>query len=415
MINVGGDASDRSYRYKMPALVTKIEGRGNGIKTVVVNMADVAKALRCNPAYTTKYFGIELGAQTKWTEEKERAVVNGAHQTNDMQAILTRFIAKFILCAGCGLPEIKREVKRGTIRTDCAACGAANEIGGNHKLIGYIVKNAGDTSKKKKKKEKKEKKEDKKKKDKKKKAKRKERSDDENSGDEKGEPGAEKEEPDAPNSSKSSEPTWYADTSAEAQEARKHAEMNTMKRVNREVDAILASARLENAERSPTTLFKVFMASAPEGTVRSVAEIQSEAQRLQIAHSLDETKLIKTLIEALIDTSDLKAVPAQFTKHAGILALYTSRGASQLLQCLEEFVGVIEPGLLQRIPIILKNLFDAEVLTDEAIISWYEMPPENSWLVNKTVSAKVRQHAAPLVSWLQEVDEDDEEEDEEEE
>lgn len=415
MINVGGDASDRSYRYKMPALVTKIEGRGNGIKTVVVNMADVAKALRCDPAYTTKYFGIELGAQTKWTEEKERAVVNGAHQTNDMQAILTRFIAKFILCAGCGLPEIKMEVKRGTIRTDCAACGASNEIGGAHKLIGYIVKNAGD-SKKKKKKDKKEKK-----KDKKKKGKRKERdpSDDENSGDEKGEPAAEKTEPaavPAARSSKSSEPTaWYADTSAEAQEARKQAELNTMKKINREVDAILANARLENAERSPTTLFKVFMASAPEGTVRSVAEIQSEAQRLQIAHSLDETKLIKTLIEALIDTSDLKAVPAQFTKHAEILALYTTRGASQLLQCLEEFVGVIEPGLLQRIPIILKNLFDAEVLTDEAIISWYDMPPENSWLVNKTVSAKVRQHAAPLVSWLQEVDEDDEEEDEEEE
>ena len=97
MLNIGGDQSDRSYRYKMPPLVTKIEGRGNGIKTVIVNMADVAKALHTDPAYTTKFFGIELGAQTKWTEEKERAVVNGPHQTKDMQVILTRFIAKFIL------------------------------------------------------------------------------------------------------------------------------------------------------------------------------------------------------------------------------------------------------------------------------------------------------------------------------
>lgn len=29
----------------MPVLETKIEGRGNGIKTVIPNMADIAKAL----------------------------------------------------------------------------------------------------------------------------------------------------------------------------------------------------------------------------------------------------------------------------------------------------------------------------------------------------------------------------------
>lgn len=37
--------SDMFYRYKMPKLMAKVEGKGNGIKTVIVNMVDIAKAL----------------------------------------------------------------------------------------------------------------------------------------------------------------------------------------------------------------------------------------------------------------------------------------------------------------------------------------------------------------------------------
>ena len=80
MMNIGGDQNDSSYRYKMPSLTTKIEGRGNGIKTVITNMVDISKALHCDPAYPTKFFGIELGAQSKFNEETDRAIVNGAHQ-----------------------------------------------------------------------------------------------------------------------------------------------------------------------------------------------------------------------------------------------------------------------------------------------------------------------------------------------
>jgi Domain found in IF2B/IF5 len=54
MMNIGGDQHDTSYRYKMPRMVTKVEGRGNGIKTVIVNMVDIAKALHVDPAYPTK-------------------------------------------------------------------------------------------------------------------------------------------------------------------------------------------------------------------------------------------------------------------------------------------------------------------------------------------------------------------------
>lgn len=44
-VNVNRNVSDAFYRYKMPRLMAKVEGKGNGIKTVIVNMAEVAKAI----------------------------------------------------------------------------------------------------------------------------------------------------------------------------------------------------------------------------------------------------------------------------------------------------------------------------------------------------------------------------------
>jgi hypothetical protein len=45
MINVNRQTNDMFYRYKMPKLLAKVEGTGNGIKTVVVNATAIAKAL----------------------------------------------------------------------------------------------------------------------------------------------------------------------------------------------------------------------------------------------------------------------------------------------------------------------------------------------------------------------------------
>lgn len=37
-VNIPRSINDEYYRYKMPILQTKIEGKGNGLRTVIVNM-----------------------------------------------------------------------------------------------------------------------------------------------------------------------------------------------------------------------------------------------------------------------------------------------------------------------------------------------------------------------------------------
>ena len=53
LINIG-PSDDPAYRYKMPKLQSKTEGRGNGIKTILVNPKEVAAALNRPASYLPK-------------------------------------------------------------------------------------------------------------------------------------------------------------------------------------------------------------------------------------------------------------------------------------------------------------------------------------------------------------------------
>ncbi|CAK8542676.1 unnamed protein product [Lathyrus sativus] len=147
--NIGaGNSDDAFYRYKMPRMITKIEGRGNGIKTNIVNMVDIAKALARPAAYTTKYFGCELGAQSKFDEKTGTSHVNGAHDTPKLAGLLENFIKKYVQCYGCGNPETEILITRNQmIQLKCAACGFVSDVDMRDKLTTFIIKNPPETKK----------------------------------------------------------------------------------------------------------------------------------------------------------------------------------------------------------------------------------------------------------------------------
>merc|ERR1711924_411704 len=142
IINIAGAQAidDPEYRYKMPRIIGKVEGRGNGIKTAIPNMVDVASSLHRPPGEVTKFFGCELGAQTTYNDDTEQAIVNGAHETRVLQDKLSVYIEKFVLCPACKLPETSYKIKSEIIYHNCLACGAREMCDMQHKLTTYILK-----------------------------------------------------------------------------------------------------------------------------------------------------------------------------------------------------------------------------------------------------------------------------------
>ena len=130
------DTKDPHYRYKMPKLTVKLEGAGNGKKTVITNLTRIAHALRRPPSYLIKYFGYELGSIVN----QDLYVVNGEHDADKLLNLLYEFIFKFVLCGKCKNPQTSLTVSKKQIRQKCIACGYKSDIPNTlHKLTTYII------------------------------------------------------------------------------------------------------------------------------------------------------------------------------------------------------------------------------------------------------------------------------------
>jgi len=209
---------------------------------------------------------------------------------------------------------------------------------------------------------------------------------------------------------KDDEGEWFSDTSKEAQEARRQAEIEEMKNISK-AEAVLAN--VDNKIDDPIQLLRIFLSKK-----RDVSEIVSELRRVQLARGVDDTQRLKIFLESLINADDPAKVPAALVSQANVLqklAASDKNFGSVLISCLEEMVGVTHPKLLSRIPHILQALYEADVLSEDSILSWANAPPEAAWIVKKEVAISVRKKAEPFIQWLKNAEEDGEGDDEEEE
>lgn len=75
MIPIPRTVADPSYRYKMPLLETRFEGKGVGVKTNLINLPSISKSLQVPVDYVLKFLSYDLGLQTH-TKKQNGVIVS---------------------------------------------------------------------------------------------------------------------------------------------------------------------------------------------------------------------------------------------------------------------------------------------------------------------------------------------------
>ncbi|GLB40242.1 putative protein with domain at the C-termini of GCD6, eIF-2B epsilon, eIF-4 gamma and eIF-5 [Lyophyllum shimeji] len=407
VVNIRRDVDDKFYRYRMPLLETKIEGKGNGIKTVVPNMSDVARALSRPPTYPTKFFGCELGAQTSFDEKNDRYIVNGAHNAERLRELLDVFIDKFVLCRACKNPEtdlvILKNGRNEDIIRDCKACGERTGVDMRHKLTTFILKNPPVQTKKGKKK---------------------------NAGNaaagvggggggaENGDAAAQEangaesddeltkkikaEAAELNQDAALAKEDWSADTSPEAVKQR-------IKALEGSMAAVVIAGDDEGSDDD---------ANSPYAHLGKWIEDNREMQTDPKAHAVaiykkaeelgieKKHKTILVLVQALFT----ETVVAEIPKYAPLLAkmVTSEKHQKSLLGGIERFVGIAHPDLIPAVPKILMELYQIDVLEEEVVTQWGTHVSKK--YVDKETSKRVRKASEPFLKWLEEAEDDDDDE-----
>ncbi|XP_003747617.1 eukaryotic translation initiation factor 5 [Galendromus occidentalis] len=388
-INVNRSLNDQFYRYKMPKLIAKVEGKGNGIKTVIVNMTDIAKALSRPPAYPTKYFGCELGSQTHCDAKSDRFIVNGQHDANKLQEILDGFIKRYVLCASCDNPETVLTVlqKRGIITTACKACGHSGQLETNHKLNTFILKNPPEGTNVKAKDAKTPKKDKKKKDD----ASPNNSAEENDAGDIK--------HADALNDADFGDDfdeDWIEDTSTEAMKRR-------MQELSVGAKSLMLDADTDKSEEERSTIFFKFVKDRMPITSEQYKAILAEASRLEIK---DKASMI--LCELILNNDAVKLIKA----HAQLFVQFSRdnrRAQKYLLGAIEQSIKLHKDTLLPKTAIILKTLYDFDIVDEESLIEWSKKVSKR--FVGKDFAQLIHNEAQPFIDWLQNAEEESEDED----
>ncbi|XP_955411.1 eukaryotic translation initiation factor 5, putative [Theileria annulata] len=362
-VNIPRYRDDPNYRYKMPRIQSRIEGRGNGTKTNISNMGDIARALKRPPTYATKFFGCELGAMSKFEESEEKALINGAHTDTTLAGVLDKFIELYVLCQNCQLPEIELFVKRGELLCSCNACGHKGTLDMTHKAASYMIKNPVNI------------------------------------------PKITKE----GSSSKESTNGVTINTGLKSDKAKKHRDPSKSEKSEKvdksekteKSDKVgkIEELSIESPELSEiVTRLRCYL----EKGDRTCEDFSEELHMLQISQGFDNVSRMFIALSAIF-SSDVPLTLELFKDRIQLVKAATgySMTAKEKISALEYFIFQSNPHEITNYPYYSQLLYSHDILEGSDFIRYYNKSNRHSGNLNN-IYLRAKETIAPFIEWLQE-------------
>ncbi len=330
-------------RYKTRQLQIQVVGKNKMMRTVLSNIIDVSKDMLVPPEYLITFLGYCVGAKSAYDPkkpERDQAHISGSHEPNKLSKFVTLFIQHVLLCPQCILPEINYIIAKDDVRGRCRSCGTESTLFTDPNPIYSKFKKYIINHHKTAVTTKKKKKEE-------------------------NYTLVQDEIPD------DDEIVWYSDTSTEA--AKKRAEemipeLAKKKQMTEELKTMI----------SPDTI---------------------QLKELQRKHHTSDAEIVQVIFSIITQmVSDL----TDLCGYEELLKPFTSLEAQTcLLRQIEQYCGKENMDQLSKAPLLLKALYDANILEEDTILAWAKKPSSSASLV-------YRETIKPFLTWLQEAEEESE-------
>ena len=154
----------------------------------------------------------------------------------------------------------------------------------------------------------------------------------------------------------------------------------------------------------------------------SITALCDELRAIQTFNALSPADRIIIYIGTVF--TEAAITENQVSKHKEILAALSPTPLQQrhLIASMEWFCGTKYPKLLKFFPVILKHLYDEDLVDEEVLLEWASDYTRNDFsseqsLITLETLEQLKAAARPFITWLQQAEEegDDGDEDEEEE